>query len=62
MSFCRYLGLLVRGQQPDRLTAVGGEHREIKKMKAVAVTSLHVSKEGLTKRLMAGTPGRQVLI
>lgn len=31
MSFCHYLGLLVRGQQPDRLTAVGGEHRDSKK-------------------------------
>lgn len=53
---------MVHGQQSDRLTATGGEHREIKKMKAVAVISMHMSKEGLTKRLMAGTPGRTVWI
>lgn len=62
MSFCHYLGLLVHSQQSDRLTAIEGEHREIKKMKAVAVIFMHISKEGLTKRLMAGTPGRTVWI
>lgn len=44
------------------MTATGGEHREIKKMKVVAVISMHISKEGLTKRLMAWTPGRTVWI
>lgn len=62
MSFCHYLGLLDHGQQFEKLTAVGGEHGEIKKMKAIAVISQHMSKEGLTERLMAGAAGRKVLI
>lgn len=46
MSFCNYLGLLVCGQPCDRLTAIGGEHEDTRKMKAVAVISQHVSRGG----------------
>lgn len=62
MSFCHFLGLLVDGQQSDRLTAIGVEHRETKKMKAIAVISQQISREGLTKRLTTRTSGRKVPI
>lgn len=39
--------------------AVGGEHRDTKKMKAVAVISQHISR---VQRLMAEAPGRKVQI
>lgn len=46
-ELCHYLGLLVH-QQCDRLTGVGGGHRDAKERKAVAIISQHISREGLT--------------
>lgn len=59
ISLCHYLRLLVRSQQSDRLTAVGGELCETKKTKAAVVISAHIPREGLTKRLTSGAPERK---